>query len=162
MHDGCGDRLRGRVNAERRIGLYGDLLGVGRVGRGVAPAVPDRPVQHDLAVVPHAHLDRRMHAGLVPVAGGLPDPLDGRRVDPGVVLVADCGDGVEVRGDPDSAPQVILAGHARPLWSTFETPQRGYVGDAVVELSTVGRLSTGGGLWAYFRRLAWLVFEHAL
>ena len=56
-----------------------------------------------------------MHAGLVPVAGGLPDPFDGRRVDPGVVLVADCGDGVEVGGDADSALQVILAGHACPL-----------------------------------------------
>src|ERR1700722_12277326 len=161
MHDGCGDRLGGRVDAERRIGLYGDLLGVGRVGRGVAPAVPDRPVQDNLAVVPQAHLDRRMHAGLIPVAGGLPDPLDGRGVDLGVVLVADCGDGVEVGGGPDSALPVLLAGHACPLWLTVETPPRGYVGAAVIELSTVGRLSTGEGLWVCFRRLGWLVFEHA-
>ncbi len=63
-----------------------------------------------------------MHPRLVPVAGGLPDPLDGRRVDPGVVFIADRGDRVEVGRDADLALRVSLAGHACPFWvAAFET-----------------------------------------
>jgi hypothetical protein len=147
VHDRRGDRLGRRVDAERCIGFDRDLLGVRRVGRSIAPAVPDRPVQHDLAVVSQAHLDRRMHAGLIPVAGGFPDPLDDPRVDPGVVLVADRGYRVEVFWHPDSALRVVHAVRVR--------------GAASAELSTVGRLSTGRHFSVGFCRLNSLKFEHA-
>jgi hypothetical protein len=78
-----------------------------------------------------------------------------------VVLVADCGDGVEVGGHLDSALQVILAGHARPLWSDGRNSSARVRGVAVVELSTVGPLSTGEAFGVCFRLPAWLVFEHA-
>ena len=108
VHDRGRHRLGRGVHAERRLRGDRDLLGVRRILGTVAPAVPDRPVQHDLALVPQADLDRRVHARPVPVPCGLPDPLDGRGVDPGVVLSADRRDGVEVGGDPDPS----VGGHA--------------------------------------------------
>ena len=42
MHDGCGDRLGGRVDTERGVGLDRDFLGVGRVGR----LIERHPVGH--------------------------------------------------------------------------------------------------------------------
>ena len=112
VHDGRGDRLGRRVHAERSLGGDGNLFGVGRIVGTVAPAVPDGAVQHDLPVVPQAHLDRRMHAGGVPVPRRRPDPLDGGRVDAGVVLGADVGHGVEVGGDADPAVSVTPASGA--------------------------------------------------
>ena len=93
--------------------------------RGVAPAVPDRPVEHDFAVVPQAELDRRVHSRLIPVPGGLPDPFDGRGVDAGVVFVADRGDGLKICRDADRALQVILAGHASEgTWRSYAQSPR--------------------------------------
>jgi len=37
------------------------------------------------------------------VDGCLPDPLDGRGVDPGVILGADRGDGAQIGGNVDPA-----------------------------------------------------------
>ena len=109
VHDGRRDRLGGRERAERRLRGDRHLLRVGRIIGGVAPAVPDRPVQDHLPVVAQAQLDRRVHARRIPVPGRLPDPLDGGRVDLGVVLGADGGDCVEVGRNTDSA----VGRHAR-------------------------------------------------
>ena len=64
-----------------------------------------------------------MHAGLIPVPGRLPDPLDCRRIDRGVVLLADRRDGVEVGGDADPA----VLGHGR---ASYVASRRGGVGAA--------------------------------
>ena len=103
VHDGRGDGLGRGVHAERRVRRDGDLLGVGRIGGRVSPAVADRAVEHDAPVLSDAQLDRRVHAGLVPVARGLPDPFDGGAVDFGVVLFADRRHGVQVGRDADLA-----------------------------------------------------------
>ena len=55
--------------------------------------------------------------------------------------------GQDGSGDTEWSARIAAHRQRRPShWSTVETPQRGYVGAAVVELSTVGPLSTGGGL----------------
>ena len=111
VHDGGADRLGRRVHAERRPGGDGDLLGARWIVGTVAPAVPDGPVQHDIPVVPQAHLDRQVHAGGVPVPRRRPDPLDGGRVDAGVVLGADVRHRVQsLRFGGDADPAVGHAG----------------------------------------------------
>ena len=57
-----------------------------------------------------------MHARPVPVPRGLPDALDGRRVDVGVVFVGDSGDRVQIGGHPDPA----VGAHAGALCSVAE------------------------------------------
>ncbi|COY60332.1 Uncharacterised protein [Mycobacterium tuberculosis] len=94
VYNGRRDRLGRRVHAERGVSRHRDLLGIGLIGGGVAPAVPDRAVEHDPPMVPNAQLDRGMHTGPIPMACGPPDPVDGRTVDFGVVLFAGCRDGV--------------------------------------------------------------------
>jgi hypothetical protein len=53
--------------------------------------------------VAQAQLDRGVHPGGIPVPDRRPDPLDGRRVDAGVVFGADGGDGVQIGRDADPA-----------------------------------------------------------
>ena len=104
---GRGNALGGRIHAEGCVRRDGDLFGVGGIGRGVAPAVADGAVEDDAPVLPDAQLDRRMHAGPVPVPCRLPDPLDGGfvywRVDFGVVFFTDYRHGVQVYRHPDLA-----------------------------------------------------------
>src|SRR6185312_10098175 len=108
VHHGRRHPLGRRVDAERGVGRDGDLLGTGRVTRGVAPAVADRAVEHDAAVPAHAHLDGRMEAGPIPMPRCLPDPVYGGAVDFGVVFRPDRRHRVQVGGYADLA---VWGGH---------------------------------------------------
>jgi len=103
VNDGRGDGFGRRIRAERHFGCDRNLFGIGWIIGAVAPAVPDRAVEHDPTVVSQAQLDRRVHPGPIPMPHGLPDPLDGCRVDGGVVLFANRRHGIKVCRDPDSA-----------------------------------------------------------
>ena len=72
----CRHRLRGRVDAERGLGGGPDLWRVLVVVRSVAARVPDRPVEHHLALAPKAELQRGVDAASVQAHRRVPDPLD--------------------------------------------------------------------------------------
>lgn len=103
VHHGRGDRLGRRIHAERGLRAHRHLFAARRVGGAVAACVPDGAVEHHPALVADAQLDGRMQPGPIPVAGGLPDPVERCGIQAGAVFVADGGDGVQVGGNPDAA-----------------------------------------------------------
>ena len=97
------DRLGRRVHTERGSGGDRNLLGANRIGGSVAPAVPDRAVEHHSPVVTQTQLDRGLHPGPVPMPRCVPDLFDRDRVECAGFLVADVGDGLEVGRHADAA-----------------------------------------------------------
>ncbi len=99
----CADGLGRRVHTERGSGGDRNLLGVIRIGGPVAPAVPDRPVEHHGAVVTQANLDRGLHPSPVPMPRRVPDLFDRCGIEGVGFLVADVGDGLEIGRHADAA-----------------------------------------------------------
>ena len=103
--DGRRNRLRGRVDGERRLRPRRDTHGVVRVAGAVATLVADRTIEDHGALAAHADRDRRMYPAAVQPLDRGPDRLDRiPRHSPvsRVRLVRDAGQWFEVLRDLDA------------------------------------------------------------